>query len=558
MRVADAIGRELARLGVDQVFGVVGSGNFHVTNALVAGGARFVAARHEMGAAMMADGYARTTGGVAALTVHQGCGLTNALTGITEAAKSRTPLLVLAAATARPHNTSNFHIDQPAVLRGLGVVSETITTPQSAVHEATRALRRAVVDRRTVVLNLPLDVQEAEVPEDALPPAPLPQLYPPAPARESVERLAELLRTAERPVFIAGRGARISGARQSLVELGELSGALLATSGVARGFFAGERWDIDVSGGFSSPLTAELVSSADLIVGWGASLNTWTMRGYELLPPGATLVQVDEDGAAIGVHPPRVDLGVVGDVRRTAEAAAEALRAAPRSAPSWRTDELAERIAARRAWRSEPYEDTSTGDLIDPRTLSIALDDLLPAERVVVPDGGNFNGYPAMFLGVPDDKGFCLTLAFQSIGLALSTAIGAGLASPGRVAVAGVGDGGLMMSMVELDTAVRLKLPLVVLCYNDHAYSAEVHHFGPEGANLDTVVFPETDIAAIARGYGCEGVVVRRVDDLKAVQDWVDGPRDRPLVIDARITDFASWMIAHSFAGEIGGEPDPS
>ncbi len=187
MRVEEAIGRELARLGLDQVFGVVGSGNFHVTNALVGAGVRFVATRHEAGAAIMADAYARTTGRVAAVTVHQGCGLTNALTGITEAAKSRTPLLVLAADTATWNTLSNFHIDQPAVLRGLGVHSESITSPRTAVQEAVGAFRRAAVGRRTVVLNLPLDVQEAEVPPDALPAFPFPYSTPwsPAPGRSS-------------------------------------------------------------------------------------------------------------------------------------------------------------------------------------------------------------------------------------------------------------------------------------------------------------------------------------------------------------------------------------
>jgi acetolactate synthase-1/2/3 large subunit len=554
VRVAEAIGRELARLGLDQVFGVVGSGNFYVTNALVGAGARFVATRHEAGAAIMADAYARTTGRVAAVTVHQGCGLTNALTGITEAAKSRTPLLVLAADTATGNMLSNFHIDQPAVLRGLSVHSESITSPRTAVHEAVRAFRRAAVDRRTVVLNLPLDIQEAEVPADALPVLPLPELEAVAPSARSVERLAELLRAAERPVFIAGRGARLSAARDALIDLGERSGALLATSAVARGLFAGHEWSVDVSGGFASPLTAELISSADLVVGWGASLNVWTLRNGELLASGATVVQVDEAVEAIGTHL-SVDLGVVGDVRATAEATAELLASTPRSSTTWRTPELRERIATELSWRSVPYEDTSTGELIDPRTLTIALDEILPRERVLAPDGGNFNGYPAMFLDVPDERAYCLTLAFQSIGLGLSTAIGAGLASPGRVAVAGVGDGGFMMSHVELDTAVRLAVPLVVIVYNDHAYGAEVHHFGPEGHPLDIVEFPETDIAAIARGYGCEAVTVRTIDDLKAVRDWVDGSRRRPLVIDARTTSFASWMIAHSFAPD-GVEDD--
>ena len=108
MLVSEAVGATLAGLGADTVFGLVGSGNFHVTNALVAHGARFVAARHECGAACMADAWARGTGRVGILTVHQGPGLTNALTGITEAAKSRTPLLVLAADVAGAAVRSNF------------------------------------------------------------------------------------------------------------------------------------------------------------------------------------------------------------------------------------------------------------------------------------------------------------------------------------------------------------------------------------------------------------------------------------------------------------------
>jgi thiamine pyrophosphate-dependent acetolactate synthase large subunit-like protein len=102
MLVADAVGHALADAGVQRVFGVVGSGNFHLTNAMIAHGAQFVAARHEGGAATMADAFARMTGQVTALSVHQGCGLTNAMTGIAEAAKSRTPLLILAAEVANP------------------------------------------------------------------------------------------------------------------------------------------------------------------------------------------------------------------------------------------------------------------------------------------------------------------------------------------------------------------------------------------------------------------------------------------------------------------------
>ena len=159
---------------------------------------------------------------------------------------------------------------------------------------------------------------------------------------------------------------------------------------------------------------------------------------------------------------------------------------------------------------------------VDPRTLSIALDDLLPAERTVAVDSGNFMGYPSMYLSVPDTAGFCFTQAFQSVGLGLASGIGAALARPDRLTVAALGDGGFLMSAQELSTAVRLQIPLLVVVYNDAAYGAEVHHFGPDGHPLDTVTFPDTDLARIAEGYGCAGRTVAPAD-----LAGVDGCRPR-------------------------------
>src|SRR5918998_3567562 len=141
--VAHAVGDALARLGVDTVFGLAGSGNFVVTNALVAGGARFHSARHEGGAVAMADGWARVTGRVGVCSVHQGPGLTNATTALAEAAKSRTPLLVLAGDTPAAAVTSNFRIDQEALAASVGALSERIERPGTAAADAARALRRA-------------------------------------------------------------------------------------------------------------------------------------------------------------------------------------------------------------------------------------------------------------------------------------------------------------------------------------------------------------------------------------------------------------------------------
>ncbi len=577
MRVADAVGRGLAGLGVSTVFGVVGSGNFHLTNALVAGGARFIAARHEGGATVMADAWARTSGLVGAVSVHQGPGLTNAMTGIAEAAKSRTPLLVLAAEA--PGARSNFHVDVAGLAAAVGAVAERLHSPATAQADAHRAYVTAA-GRRTVVLALPLDVQAASCEFVPMPPVKNPA--PAAPDGEVVAALADLLRGARRPVFIAGRGAR--GHSAELARLADACGALLATSAVAKGLFRGSPWNLDVSGGFASPLAAGLISDADVIVGWGCSLNMWTTRHGKLIGPRATIVQVDDVSDAIGAHR-EVHLGVIGDVAETARAVTTVLHASagdgepdeePRpvrnkknnggspgtagtneaagagvaGAAGYRSDGLRQRIAREGRWRDVAYADEGDGERIDPRTLSIGLDDLLPAERTVAIDSGNFMGYPSMFLAVPDEAGFCFTQAFQSIGLGLASAIGAAIARPDRLAVAALGDGGALMGVSELETVVRLGLPIVVVVYDDEAYGAEVHHFGPDGDPLDTVRFPPTDIAAIARGFGFEGITVRAAADLGAVRDWLAGPRGRPVLIDAKVTSaHGSWWLEEAFRG---------
>lgn len=583
MNVAEAVGAALSALGVRAAFGVVGSGNFHVTNALVEHGVRYVAARHEGGAATMADAYARMSGTVAVLTVHQGPGLTNALTGVTEAAKSRTPLLVLAPEVTSP--TSNFRIDQTALAEAVGAHCARVGSAATVVDDTVMAFLAALLGRRTVVLNLPLDVQAEELPDEAaeavrellsgrggahrdvasrVPPAwgltfPIEagddeasQGLPSAPA-DTLTRLARMLAEAERPVFVAGRGAR--GSRRELEALGERVGALFATSAVAKGHFHGSPWDLDVSGGFATPLAAELIRDADLVVGWGCSFTMWTTRHGALIGPDTKVVQVDLDPDALGVHR-EIDLGVVGDVRETARAVTALLGEAEPAAEGgtgargYRAPEIAERIAREGRWRDVPYEDLSTGGRIDPRRLTIGLDDLLPQERLVAVDSGNFMGYPSMFLTVPDGSAFCFTQAYQSIGLGLATAIGTAVARPDRLAVAALGDGGALMGVAELETVVRLGLPMVVVVYDDEGYGAEVHHFGPHGFPLGAVTFPPADIAAIARGFGFEAVTVRGEEDLSGVAAWLKGPRDKPLLVHAKVTaDRPSWWLEEAFRG---------
>ena len=538
MKVARAVGQALAEVGVDHVFGLVGSGNFIVSNALIAAGARFVASRHETAAVTMADSYARVTGRVGVCTVHQGPGLTNAITGLAEAAKSRTPLLLLAADVSAGAIRSNFKIDQANLVTSVGAVPERLTGANTAVADALRAMRRAQVEQRPVVLMMPLDVQAAEalLPDD-LPAAPM--IHPAQPSPHVIAQVIDRIAAAQRPLILAGRGAVLAHARGELERLGDSIGALFATSAVANGLFSGNPWSLGISGGFASPGAVKLIPRADLVLAFGASLNMWTTRQGHLLSPDAVVVQIDDEASALGSHH-RVDVPVLGDVAETARALAATSEG---RSSDWRTPEVAEQIRVE-DWRSTRYEDASTTDRIDPRTLSIALDELLPPNRAVAVDSGHFMAYPPMYMQVHDADAFVFTQGFQSIGLGLASAIGAAVARPDRITVAALGDGGAAMALPEFETTFRLDLGMLIVIYNDSAYSAEVHHFGPMGEPVELVRFPEMDFASIGRAVGLEGVTVRTRADLETLPEWVGSRPRRSLVLDAKIvpTVVAPWL----------------
>jgi len=540
--VAEVVGATIAGQGVKDAFGIIGSGNLVVTNALCGGGARFHHARHEEGAVCMADGYSRVTGRVGICSVHQGPGLTNTMTGLTEAAKSRTPLLVLAGETPAAALTSNFRIDQHGLVESVGAIADRVYGPATAADDAQRAYQRAQIERRPVVLMLPIDIQSqpANVTEPSQPR--LPALAPPEPAVEAIAEVADLLEYADRIAIIAGRGAVRAGAQQELERLGRGIGALLATSAPANGLFAGLPYALGISGGFASPFAAELLPQADVVLVVGASVNHWTTKHGALIHADAKVAQIDLEARAIGRHR-AADIAILSDANVAARKLADELERRGCQSTGFRTPELAHEIARRR-WRDEPYDDASTDEWIDPRTLSRALNDLLPKERGVAVDSGHSLGYPAMYLDVPDAHSWVFPNGFQAVGLGLGNGIGAAVARPDRPTVAAIGDGGAFMALAELETAARLHLKLLVVIYDDAAYGAEVHHFEPMGQDVSLVRFPDADLAAIARAAGAGAATVRNTEDLDVVTAWLAEPDPRPLVLDAKVnpTICAEWL----------------
>ena len=281
---------------------------------------------------------------------------------------------------------------------------------------------------------------------------------------------------------------------------------------MAQGIFHGDPWALRISGGFASPVAAELLPQADVVLAFGAALNHWTTRHGELIGPQARVVQVDVEPRAIGANR-RIDLAVVGDTRAVAEAVEAELAARGHSATGYRTDEVGAQLAARR-WRDEPYEPSTADGYVDPRDFSIALADLLPSRKTVAIDSGHFMGWPAMFLDVEDARHWVFMNGFQAVGLGLAGAIGAAVAEPERSRSPRSATAGCSSRCRSSTARPAPAVRLLVAVYDDAAYGAEVHHFGPMGHATDTVRFPDADLAAAARAHGVEAITVRHVDDL--------------------------------------------
>jgi thiamine pyrophosphate-dependent acetolactate synthase large subunit-like protein len=545
--VAAIIARDIAGYGARRCFGLLGTANFKISHALVGAGVELISARHEGNAVSMADAYAKATGELTLVSVHSGPGLTNAMTGIAEAAKSRTPMMVLAGDVPTGAVKSNFHINQAELVRSVGAISERIHTPRSAREDTLRAVNCALRDRQTVVLSLPLDVQDTEL---ATNPAPL-ELGP-APGRlhpdpEGVRRLTDAMVRAQRPLILGGRGAVVSDAEPALLALAEHTGALLATTVCGHGLFAENPWSLGICGGFASPIADELIAESDLIAGFGASFTQWTTKRGRLIAPGAVVAQIDVERAKLGYQMP-IHHAVHGDAKATAEALSAELgrRGMTGPRPGRRTDAVRARIRCGDNYHS-PYREVSNARFIDPRTLSKAVDAILPTDRVVASDSGHFCGWVPRYLRVTSPRASCLSHSFQSVGLGLASAIGLALANPGKLAVLGAGDGGFLMSIADLETALRLKLRLCILIYNDSSYAAEVHYFRRYGYAVDIVQFPDTDFAAIARGYGARAVTVRTLSDLDPLKAWVVERTPGVFVIDGKINPDleADWHAEH-------------
>jgi thiamine pyrophosphate-dependent acetolactate synthase large subunit-like protein len=534
--------------GAETLFGLIGGGNFGLAGSFRGLGGRYVGLRHEMNAVAAADSYARTTGRPGLATVTQGPGLTHTLTALVEAAKSRTPMLLLAADSALGDRLSNQSVDQAAIARAADVGYLRWRRPADVTVFVGEALRRAEDERRPILVGFPptFDTDPDDAGEFAEPiDHRVGAVTRPNVLGIDVAAIAKLLGEAQRPTILAGRGAHLSGAGPSLSKLAEHLGAVLATTVMADGLFHGHQLDAGISGGFGDEHAARLLAETDVLLVVGAAFTPWTARHGELYG-NARIVQIDDRPEAFGRYTP-VEYALLGDAALVAdELCAHVLRTLDPQAD--RVAQVAEYLEKR---ESEPYDVLAPDGRMDPRALTTVLDQMLPLERCVTIDGGHFSGWPVMHLRADSPQGLLYPHGFQSVGLGLGSVVGLAAARPDRLPVLAVGDGGLLMSLGELDTLLAERIPALVLVYNDDAYGAELHAFA-ESPAVDLAHLPERDFAAIFTAIGGRAERITTLDDLSCLESWLSD-RNGPLLLDCKISRhvLAPWL-RFVFGGEHG------
>jgi len=531
MRGHDAIAQALVDHGVDTVFGVLGDANLFIGDCLMrVHHVNYVAATHEASAVMMAQGWAKATGRVGVATVTHGPGLTNTMTALVEGAKAGVPMVLVSGdtPTADLHHLQNVH--QQAFVEATGCGFHAVRTAETMVEDVAIAMSRAAVERRPVVLNLPLELEWEEV-DYAPVTRPVAQAALDADP-DALDAALGILATAQRPLILAGRGAVLSGARDALLELAEVLGAPVATSLLGSSWFRGEPGAVGIFGTLATPAGSEVIHHADCVIAFGASLNRYTTHEGTLLN-GKAVIQCDLDPRRIGSTVP-IDAGVVGDATRIATTMTAMLRAAGHEPSSFRSGELVAALAGYDPASS--FTDQSTRTHVDPRSAVLRLDALLPADRSVVVDAGRFM-LDALTLPVPDPGSLITTHAFGSIGLGTAAAIGAGVARPDRPLVLLVGDGGFMMGGIqELHTGVHLGLDLIVVLFNDGSYGAEHVQLVNKGMDTSSSLHHWPDLPAVAAALGCEALAVRNLDDFAQAAKLVEERQPgRPVFIEISV-----------------------
>ncbi len=538
----------LEKIGVEVVFGLCGHTILGFLDPLGRSRIRFISTRHEQVAAHAADGYARASGKPGVVLTHLGPGITNATTGVANAALDSIPMVVIAGdipshyAGRHAHQEVNLNLDhdqfeiyRPFCKRIYRV---------DRVADLPRIVERAFHLCRTgrpgpVLVDVPMDIFSADLPEGAFDKVPAP-IERPTIEPAVAERIAQALAEAERPVIYAGGGVVSAGATLELAALAEALEAPVAHTLMGKGCLREDHpLLVGMTGFWGTPVANDMCRTADLILAVGTRLaeansSSWDPRFTFAIPP-TRLMHIDIDPAEIGRNF-QTELGAVADAKRALGAiAAAAKRLQHKKRPGLREtikkgrNDFSSRWASQ--WSSDQYP-------MRPERILGELRKALPEDGYVVTDvGWNKNGVAQQFpITVPGS--FITPSGLATMGFGHAAVIGVKLAQPGRAAVALVGDGCFSNNMSVVATAMEAKVPAVWLVM-DNAGFGTIAGLSRQNYQADFGCLflrdgkpYRVDYAAVARACGANGVYIKAASELgPALREALAS--DLPTVIQA-------------------------
>ncbi|MFD1930119.1 acetolactate synthase large subunit [Nonomuraea mangrovi] len=534
--------RALEAEGVTHVFGIPGEENIHFIDALNDSSIRYVLVRHEQGAAFMAEIYGRLTGkaGVASATL--GPGAINLQLGVADATTNSTPVVAISAQVGldRIYKESHQIVDLVSLFRPITKWSELVPTAAAIPEMLRKAFKTAQTERPgAVYLAIPEDVEKAEVPDDVRP-LPLNVVRPVDPSSSQIARAADLLATARRPIILAGHGATRVGARDALVHFSERLGLPVATTFNGKGVFPDDhRHALGAFGFMRHDHVNFAFDEADVLIS----------VGYELQEFDPVKINPDRSKKIIHIHqfPAEVDdhypvaVGVQGDISRSLHALGEAVH---------RRFTLSPTVEKVRRLIREEFEQgrTEEGFPLTPRRVVADIRQAMGRDDIVLADTGAVKMWMSRMYPTYEPNTMLVSNGLSSMGFAVPGAIAAKLAFPSRRVLAATGDGAFLMNSQELETAVRERVPITVLIWEDDAYGLIDWKMGLELGRSSNIAFGNPDFVKYAESFGARGYRVDSADALlPTLREALDG--EGVSVIAVPVDYSANLALTESLAG---------
>jgi 5-guanidino-2-oxopentanoate decarboxylase len=529
----------LAANGIDTVFGIPGVHNLELYRGIAATGLRHILVRHEQNAGFAADGFARVSGRAAAAFVISGPGLTNILTAAAQAKTDSVPMLIVASTPVQSSLAKGWGVlheldDQRAMAAGVAGTARSARSAEDARDHLREAFASFQLGRqRPAYLEIPLDLLAQST---ALRPERFAHVGGgPQPTLAVVEQARDLLAAAERPMIVAGGGARAAGAQ--LRKLVEILDGYLVTTVAGKGLLP-ENHPANLGASLQFRPTQELVARADVVLAVGTELSETDFYSGTRLEMTGRLIRIDIDATKLADHY-AADVGIWGDASASLEALLQAFAEADPARPP-------QSIPAHPRWRSELGPAASHRARIDEQfnAGARACARLLAAVRAAIPDDAAVftDMTQAAYLGnyafAADKPGTWFhPSGYGTLGYALPAAIGALVAEPDRTVLALAGDFGFQFTSQELATAVELKLSLPIVVWNNSALGQIRDDMIAAGIPPTGVVGHNPDFLALARAYGAHAERPHGPAELTAA---IQAARLRrgPTVLEAVEADF--------------------